>query len=481
MARRSSRVVTMGSQLTYVSLKFYDEQLPDGWEVTIRKIKNISKGKWQVVAIKHDSDTLGDDYWEPSIEKPHYHVLVKVMGHAPRVSIILNELGIVYRKELDEELWKNHGCEVIEDWISMVTYLLHLTDQAIKDGKHPYKREELVSNLTLEEIDEIMSSYVHEIKNTDLKALDKEAYELGLALGDFEKWYQDLDFEIRKNSSMKTIKESYENGVTKKVEERVPVVRLCVFIQGNGNEGKTYASAKALEGKRFLIPPPGSGKFDSLKASTEAIIIDDESCPNLLNMADNYICRAYKRNNGSPPWTGNYLVVTSNKSFEEWVKDCGVKNPENIKAVRTRFYICYNRKVKGGKHLVCSSPSNRGTSQEQEKRNEMFIEFKKKYEATISAYTPRDSQDNFFEINSEEDIVFELERKIDELKRNWGELIASPYENALMENKKKKKIVQLEMEIEYYTDLLSEYMDYSIYEDEIEDIVFEQKNDSITF
>lgn len=412
MARKTKRVVTMSSQLTYVSLKFYDEQLPDGWETTIKKIKKIPKSKWQIIAIRHDRDTLGDDFWEPSIEKPHYHVLVRVMGHAPRVSVILNELRIVYRKGLDEQLWENHGCEAIEDWVSMVTYLRHITDQAIKDGKYPYSREDLVSNLTLEEIDEIMSFYVHEVKITDIKALDKEAYEKGYSLCDFDDWYKDFDFEIKRKNDMRVIRESYQFGVQKRIEEHEEIIRLCIFIQGEKNQGKTYAARKALEGKKYLVTSPGTGKFDELKATTQAIVIDDDVCPNLLNMTDNYMCKAYRRNKDNPAWTGNIFVVTSNLSFDEWLKESKITNASHIEAMHTRFYTCFIK----NKKLVCLEKCTRGAREVQEKRDEMYREFKKKFEESIKQYNPQNCSTNLFDVNNCEENVYALEKAIEKLQ-----------------------------------------------------------------
>ena len=49
------------------------------------------------------------------------------------------------------------------------------------------------------------------------------------------------------------------------------------------------------------------------------------SCPNLMNMADDYKCQAYRRNSNNSYWTGAYLIVTSNLTFAEWLASCGIK------------------------------------------------------------------------------------------------------------------------------------------------------------
>lgn len=71
------------------------------------------------------------------------------------------------------------------------------------------------------------------------------------------------------------------------------MLRLCVFIYGEPNSGKTCASEKALSGKRYLtVKGSSTGKFDNLRVDHRSIIIADDVCPNLLNMTDNYIRRA---------------------------------------------------------------------------------------------------------------------------------------------------------------------------------------------
>lgn len=430
MAKSKKKFLTMKSQVRRISIKCYEEQLPEGWEETKKKIIKIPGKDWVIVAIKHDSDFSGDDVWEPSKDKPHFHILVRcVNGSHPRVQEILKALGVVYRPDVDKSLWESHGVEAVEDWVAMVTYLLHLTDIAIKEGKHQYSLDQLVSNISSDEIQQIMEGYVHKIYATDLKLLDKEAYELGYALGDFDDFYRKLSFEVRNHSSMKTIRESFESGMRVKVSERLQVERLCVFIQGKSNVGKTYAVRGALEGKRYLITPPGTGKFDELKASTEAIIIDDDICPNLLNMTDNYICHAYKRQKGNPAWAGTYFIVTSNKTFEDWLDDCGIRKPEHIEAMKTRFFICSLGEYNGKKYLACQSACSRGTVEEQNRRREKFNSFKQKFEEIIQSYNPPKSSDELISIHSDEEAIILYQSEIEKLKAENTKLQKSYYKN----------------------------------------------------
>jgi hypothetical protein len=367
-----------------------------------------------VIAIKHDKDSVTDEVWEPPLEKAHFHIIVKfVNGDHPRVKNILEALDVVYRPIEDEVLWKNHGVEPIEDWVNMVTYLPHRTDNARKEGKHEYSLKELVSNLSVEEVENIMENYIHKVKDTDIKALDREAFEKGYLLCDFDEWYQSLDFEIKRKSDMKIIRESYHFGVQKRIDEHEEIIRLCIFIQGEANTGKTYATRKALEGKKYLVTSPGAGKFDELKATTQAIVIDDDVCPNLLNMTDNYICKAYKRNKDNPAWTGDCFVVTSNLSFDEWLRECGIKNKKHVEAMHSRFYVCFVK----NKKLVCSSKSTRGIEAERKERDKQYLLFKRKFEESVIKYNPQDIEYDLASVNGNEEIVYVFEKEIERLEK----------------------------------------------------------------
>ena len=218
---------------------------------------------------------------------------------------------------------------------------------------------------------------------------ETQAYKLGYELKNFTEWYDSQPFNVRSNAKMKTIRESYDRGVNARIEEGAEMLRLCVFIHGEPNSGKTYASEKALSDKRYLtIKGGGSGKFDNLRVDHEAIIIDDDVCPNLLNMTDNYICRAYKRQSNNPAWTGKYFIVTSNYTFDEWIAMCKL-GEKHYEAAHSRFYICEIRqKSDGTNYLALSQPSTRGSIEQQTERADMFIDFQKKFNATMAGYRP---------------------------------------------------------------------------------------------
>lgn len=401
--------------------------MPKGWNDVKRRIRRQKKERMQVIAIKHYKDLIGDDYWQPSAEKPHYHITVRIVRRGKdnriipyHVETILKALGIVFRKEEDKVLWNEHGVETIENYAHMAVYLNHDTIQAELDGKAKYALKDLVSNLTIEEIEQIRAGYVRvsegnrKVGTSEMATIDEQAYELGQKLEDFNLWYASLDFAVRSHSKMKTVKESYYRGIEDRVKMDGRVNRLCVFIKGGHNLGKGYAALEALKGKRYLtIEGGGTGKFDRLSPSDEAIIVNDDKCPNLLNMTDNYMCQAYKRQKDNPYWCGEYFIVTSNKSFAEWLRESGIdvgtfysdgslfQVTEHYRAMKSRFYICHIENIDGVNKLICDSPSTRGTEADQMERKAKYMDFRKKYNASLAEYKPNEYQVDYSNLNDE--------------------------------------------------------------------------------
>ena len=409
-SKKKRKVLPYYAKVYSFAIKCYDEQLPLGWEETCERIRAIDK-KYHILAIKHDKDLITDGIWEVATEKSHYHIIIRCSTSKDRVHVctILKMLGIEFRKGFDDALWANHGVESVGEFCGYAMYLTHETKDAIADGKEKYEITEIISNLTLEEIKQVREGYNRLIDKSkrvlteDLEILDKQAFQMGYEMKNFDAWYSSQPFIIRSNSKMRTIRESYEMGVNMRIQENSQMCRLCVFIAGAPNTGKTYAAEQALRGKRILsIGGGGSGKLDELRADHEAIIIDDDICPNLLNMSDNKICRAYRRNRNNPPWAGQYFIVTSNLTFREWVEKCGIRTREDSRfgvldldsahyqALLSRF--CIGRVAESGEgynQLYIEQMSERGSVEVQQERLEMMKEFLAKYNAVIKTYDPK--------------------------------------------------------------------------------------------
>ena len=400
---KETKVLNQYQKVNSLAAKFYEEQLPQGEAALIQAIKATDPKYAQIIAIKHTRDLVTDGIWAAAVAKAHWHLIMRFVDrkHRMRVKNILERLGICFRPQIDDELWKNNGVETIVNYAGYALYLTHETPEAIRDGKELYRVDELISNLDIDQIENVRAGYIRVTANKkltqeELIALDKEAFDLGHDMGDFSAWYDAQPFIVRSCTKMKTIKESYDRGVESRIAEGQEIQRLCIFILGPHNTGKTYACGKALEDKRVLpVKGGGTGKLDRLRPYHDAIIIDDDTCPNLLNMTDNYICHAYRRNSNNPAWAGEYFIVTSNIAFPEWLESCGIKARDNhgnftkhYRAMLSRFYICELREVSGVNHLALKRPSTRGTVQEQQERLDKFLTFKTRFDSTIATYVP---------------------------------------------------------------------------------------------
>lgn len=405
-SKKAERHVLGVKSTTYtLAVKCYDEQLPYGWPGTIAKIQALDPKKYHVLAIRHDRDEVTDGIWQTAKVKPHVHIILRHVDRKGRTKVgtLLDKLGVYFRPGTDDKLWEDHGIETVGNFAGYAVYLTHETEEAIRDAKELYDVSDIISNLTLDEIKAVREGYVRvsavtrRVGPAEFEALDREAYDLGRAMGDFSEWYGDLPFNIRSSGNkVKTIRESYERGVTDRIAEGREIVRASIFIEGPPGCGKTASARSALLGLRVLEigDSAHTGKFDRLRSDHDALILNDTTCSSPLDMSDNYICRAYKRGSNNPAWAGKYFIVTSNEPFRKWAKLCGIKvedrfgNPSTgYSALRSRFYICHiAQNHKGQDCLVVDSESTRGSPKTQAARLELFLQFGKRFNAGLAAF-----------------------------------------------------------------------------------------------
>lgn len=438
--------LTAESECKTLALKVYEEQLPEGVGIAdcIVKLKTringISKSDYQVLAILHDADYNRDDIKNPTPEKPHIHIIIRSCKknksdgrvHGVRVRTILNMLGIEFRDE-DESLWRNHGVESVYNFSKYSLYLTHDTEDAEHDGKHKYDVAAIISNLTPEEVDQVRAGYLRvsnsagKVTYSDMAELDKLAEQAGYDLLDFDEWKRSYSLAIRSNNKMRVVKESYEHGVKRRMEEMGEVNRICIFIQGAPNSGKTTTSEMALRAigirEVLKVGGGGSGKFDDLKPTTQAILVDDDVVPSILAMTDNKIRKAYRRQSNNPYWAGQWYVVTSNLSFKDWLEACNIKTqnyvvvnattrrpgepPEreyrdspHYKACLSRFFVCHLEDRGGHTVLYCDTWADRGTPAQQLERKQKYIDFRNAFNSAIYDYQPKIKTVDYSDINA---------------------------------------------------------------------------------
>lgn len=421
--KNNKRMLYPTSRTRTIAIKFYAEQMPISLNYVIQQIRAFDKTLVEILMEMHNRDLTEDtDLWLPAVEKIHFHLIARCKGnYRLYVRDFMRKLGIIFRQDLDKQLWENKGVETVGDFTNYAMYLTHETPESLSNGgKFEYDLETcyengfkpmtceadlqemdgfLVSNLSLEEIKQIREGYTrldtsgHKLTYSDLVELDKALFELGYNYGNLENFINAQPWEMRSNAKRKTLEESYYRGIDARVTEdrlaRKQIGRICVFIQGDTGTGKSYAALHSFEGKKVLaIEGGGTGKFDDLRAYTEAMVINDDTLPNCLNMADDYPCKAYKRCKGNQVWTGKYLIVTSNKTFTDWLKDCGITHDKHITAMQERFFICHMENVSGKNYMRCDDYPKRGDVQKVQSLINNFAEFQKKFNAICSDYVP---------------------------------------------------------------------------------------------
>ena len=340
---------------------------------------------FQVLYAVHDKDAVADpeDFFKVANIKSHIHLVVRRANGQPfKVSSILKALGISFRYLIDNDLWR-FAVTTCRNFAASVAYLTHETENAKVSGKYQYDRSIIVSNCSESAIDDFREGYIlvnekRKITAEELVVLDKKFYDWGYELKDYDILYNSLHFTERSNPKIKTIKESYQRGIAQRLAVDPPdIIRTCIFITGGKNTGKTTSvdiALKELGYKVYNVDGGGTGKFDNLKISHTALVLDDAKMGNLLNMADDRICQAYRRQSNNPYWAGTVLVVTSNEGFLEWCKNCGLQvfekknvgttyngNPimedtrvpnEHGRAMLSRFFRCTVRQLNNGINQV---------------------------------------------------------------------------------------------------------------------------------
>ncbi len=394
------KTLTVESDMRSLELKFYAEQLVVDEEAFKQKVVNYSRDVAKIIAIWHDRDLKkgkNDPFVLSSIKKHCHLYILFVNKEHKRIRTICKKLGIEYRQESDKSLFLTCA-KTIDDFGACALYATHETKAAMKEGKAIYSIDEVITNMTREELEELR--YIHEVlpqeqlKITKQQMIRKydEFYQCGYELGDFDAKKKSLETIYKLDAKMSKLREAYDDGLNARLAEGdLGLNRLCVFIQGKRNAGKTWAAEHALKGKKMLTIEGGkTGKFDTLTPATEVIVVSDTTISDPLSLADNKVTRVYRRNSSNQPWKGKYLIITHNLSIQEWAVECGI-NEKQIDAFISRFIVCDIRTTKDGlKRLNVLSASPRGTDSDKQERFEMWKEFRDNFNSIIEKYVPKE-------------------------------------------------------------------------------------------
>lgn len=410
------------------------------------RLTSLDPTKYHAFYICHDSDFSYNPQCpsEPILDTIHYHVVI-IKKTIPLHTVspfklkqfigipTKNNLCIInLRDEFDTNIWEK-GVDTCKDVCASVAYLTHRTDDAIQQAKHLYNHDCVISNTHIvlnensgnpDSVKELelnpetdgytsYGAYIDGYKtNTRVsinkkiqRELDARAYQLGKDGLSLEPLISSLPYDARNMSSfMKTVNSSYQRGIGEYLESSPIINRLCVFISGGANLGKTTSSLLALKSlgcKSVHKVIEGTGKFDKLTIHNDAMLVDDTTATDLLRASDNRVACLYKRNSGDGLWAGKYLIVNSNASFRNWFRACcgihgtahgekGVFMGDNYKslsqydAVKSRFFLCTVNSQTGHLELNCSSA--RGDMANQLLLYGMYRQFEEAYNRFADNY-----------------------------------------------------------------------------------------------
>lgn len=348
--------------------------------------------------------------FEVASEKPHAHLYVH-FTERKRFSTFLNDL-----KSCNIDLMCNPEAtkllkHVVEEGKGFpneqrvgqgesycVVYNCHAdnTSKNIK-GKveYPWNDPRHITTYTEEQFNEFVRlqnltnipSFPKEVSQGEKLNALKEARELGFRGGDFDEWYfNELPPVFRTTRFRSQLHDEYGYGLDNFLADshNTNMTRLCIYLQGPRNVGKTYAVSYALEQLGYKVysvsDGGGTGKMDDYHYWHDALVLDDASLDSLLDFADDKIYRCYRRGSRNNLFAAKVLAVTSNISFEDYYKRThhintdgdawDPKHDEEYQALCSRFIRV---SVGADGHIVGPIAQElRGTPERQNEKLELF-------------------------------------------------------------------------------------------------------------
>lgn len=375
-------------------------------------------------AVVHYKDTnrpkTDAEKWRPSLEKPHCHLLIFYSDRdqnnrylKTRMSTLLNLLskyGLVFREGQDDSiLFRDTRFPQMrtKDLTRIIAYHTHETyDARETDGKELYDRSECFTNIPDNALQTYYDYYfthldapsdkelrVHAPSTDAQDEIMRQFYQHGLECHDFDDEWQKLAPAARRVNGLKrACLDSYEYGLDKLMDsdDSLNHTRCSIYIYGDAGKGKSYNAEAALRSigcSPLIVDGGGTGKLDNLKATHDAILVNDEALPNILGIADDRYVRTYRRNSGNPLFTGDYFVVTHNLPFQQYIDKIYSKSlsgQEQKRAALSRFIVC--RITDDG--LALEIAPTRGNAYRLQKKAELFKRFYDAFQQSFKSFEP---------------------------------------------------------------------------------------------
>lgn len=319
------------------AVKLHEYACDHGLYVMMReRLSLISTDDYEVYAMLHDKCFVFDGFFDAKgrPEKPHYHILVAGLPtgvHKLRkitsVVDILDMIGVSFDPAYDESLVDNHAVESIVSLKDYVAYLTHETEASWRDGKRQYDRSEVITNQP-----EMYAAYMSGLNFIDKKAVTKSDIvsllpsfqDLGFQRMSFEDALKthfsprSVNYIKASPTLLRPLEAAHLEGVNSFIGTRATTDRICVYIYGGSDIGKSHAVGHFMKAKGIdpcsLVEANASktGKFDDVGVQTEVILCDDIHVNDTLKVADDKPTKLSRRNKGTSAWIGEYLICISN-------------------------------------------------------------------------------------------------------------------------------------------------------------------------
>lgn len=418
----------------------------------IERIKSLPKELYEAYGILHNKDMFWEDFFTSYEEFDHIHIVIRgtlynksVNRRAFVVKDILDLIGLKFDEELDKTILDNHAIEVCNNFEQFVRYLTHETKESEVDGKYPYSREEIFTNMDIKDYMSIVETIdkldKRSITKDDIIMLMKPFRDMGKTLISFEECLNRTCGEYARDyikstpTYKKSLIDAYNEGMEIAINERKYIDRICIYIYGQTEIGKTtsveYLCSKlGYSGDDIYVVRQGTGKYDGLNANHKILFCDDTSLTDILVVADERAVALHRRGSNDRPWVGNLVICTSNKTPKEFFHED--MSTESTLGRMSRFAIVHARE---DGRLILERPIMRGsrTDKVYEKKKKTLEYLQIMQESTMYYCS-------MYKANEEDVLKFNSREENIAVQRGYRDIMDNPFTDFQKEVFKKNNV-----------------------------------------
>lgn len=351
--------------------------------------------QYDIYGICHSNSFTTDENYNLVPEKVHGHVALLCRSRK-RIQTILKDISdyISFEPEYDSFLLDQINVLNVQrnDHKTTFMYFLHQTTYAEDiDGKEPYLRSDLITNINdsvLDDWENWYDSSQRGVAYTDkMKSflpdrdsiLQGKFYNYALQGLSYFTEYSKLSNEDKFKINLdKKLQHAYEVGKREYLASRPVIDRCSIYIQGPADFGKTYAVKYALQKMNrnycYIGDSSGTGETDKCDLG-DCLVYDDKYPKNVLTIASDEVCDLYHRNKNNGIFNGDFLIVISNKSFDDFFSYMTSNGHYDSDALKSRFSSyrleCDGTNVDLVKDFACT----RGNLPVKEEKEKKFISY----------------------------------------------------------------------------------------------------------